>query len=367
MRHESIDDVRQASDMKLRREMVDKNQLTPRRDFLRTCAVSGWSATSGMQLIGPATLARAQAPASSSAAGAKPLKITPGQVIVPTDRMRRPWGELMSIDLATRTGKFRREGTDEVISFTVLPYAELYHHAAFGDLQDFRVGTRAIFRLHENKQGEWVWLTYIQDEMNFLFGHKEYYHVDRIDPDRGRLEVTDASADKSFVRTKGIILETDRETRFWSEGKAAQFADIQLGDKLRTETHGVGKGQTRVCWQVFLDDKSLGDFQAAQQAVHARRMAEEGLPGYVASCQDSILELTLFRETSALVSKLLRVDRPARVAPAGVDRKPNGPPITGVVKQIKPISGALTQVTLQLASSSESLAVGTLTRLWAAT
>jgi hypothetical protein len=34
---------------------------------------------------------------------AKPvLKISPGKVIIPFDRMRRIWGELVSIDLATR-------------------------------------------------------------------------------------------------------------------------------------------------------------------------------------------------------------------------------------------------------------------------
>ena len=113
---------------------------------------------------------------------AKPaLKITPGKVIIPFDKMQRPWGELISLDLATRTGKFRRESTDEVVSFTVMPYAELLHHATNGDLQDFRVGERAIFRLHENEKGEWVYLTYIQDEMNMMNGHKEYFHVDSID------------------------------------------------------------------------------------------------------------------------------------------------------------------------------------------
>ncbi len=40
------------------------------------------------------------------------LKITPGKVVVPTDRMQRPWGELISLDLETRTGKFRRESND---------------------------------------------------------------------------------------------------------------------------------------------------------------------------------------------------------------------------------------------------------------
>src|SRR5262245_30526508 len=78
---------------------------------------------------------------------AKPeKKITPGQPVVP-DRMRRLWGELISLDPATRTGKFRFEENDEVMNFVVMPYAELLHHAANGDLQDFIPGERAIFRL----------------------------------------------------------------------------------------------------------------------------------------------------------------------------------------------------------------------------
>src|SRR5262245_1606558 len=107
----------------------------------------------------------AKAPAPKVPAAKPPLKITPGQVIVPTDRMRRIWGELIQIDPKTRTGNFRNEGNDEVMTFTIMPYAELLHHAANGDIHDFRVGERAIFRLHENEEGKWVWLTYIQDEM----------------------------------------------------------------------------------------------------------------------------------------------------------------------------------------------------------
>jgi hypothetical protein len=83
-----------------------------------------------------------------------PLKITPGKVIVPTDAMKRIWGELLTLDLKNRTGTFRNESNDEVMSFTVLPYAELLHHAAFGDLQDFKIGERAIFRLHQNDEGK---------------------------------------------------------------------------------------------------------------------------------------------------------------------------------------------------------------------
>ncbi len=178
----------------------------------------------------PAPSAAAPAATAPPATAEKPkLQIIPGKVIVPTDNMRRPWGELISLDLKTRTGTFRNESTDQVQAFIVMPYAELWHHATRGDLQDYRVGERAIFRLHPNEKDEWVWLTYIQDEMNFLNGHKEYYWVDSIDAPNGKIEVTDANVDKSYVRTKGIILETDADTRYWRQGEPASFKDIQVG------------------------------------------------------------------------------------------------------------------------------------------
>src|SRR6185436_14795185 len=104
------------------------------------------------------------------------------------------------VDLKTRTGTFRKDGTDEVMSFTVLPYAELLHHAAFGDLEDFRIGERVIFRLHQNDEGKWIWLTYIQDEMNMLNGHKEYFVVDRLDADKKEIEYTQTNVETKWVR-----------------------------------------------------------------------------------------------------------------------------------------------------------------------
>ena len=74
------------------------------------------------------------------------LKITPGQVIVPTDAMRRIGGELVSVDLKTRTGTFRKEGTNEIISFTMLPYAALENLLSAEENLDIldRVGSPAV-------------------------------------------------------------------------------------------------------------------------------------------------------------------------------------------------------------------------------
>ncbi len=306
------------------------------------------------------TLSAADVPAKP------PLKIIPGQVIIPTQTggMRRPWGELLSVDLATRTGKFRNEGDDSVTSFAVMPYAELLHHAASGDLQDFRIGERAIFRLHENDKGEWVWLTYIQDEMNMMNGHKEYFYVDRMDAAKRSLDCTWANFDKSFVRQTNVVIETDGETRFWKAGAAAKFSDIKLGDKLRTKTHGVGKGKTRMAWEVFLDDESLVKFQTEQKASHAQRITKEGAPGYVDEASGKELRLTLFNEGSD-IAKQLKPGKAIRVAPAGVDRKPLTAPLTGTVT-VAVTKGRECKVTLTLSAAETKFQPAGLARLWLA-
>lgn len=310
-------------------------------------------------------VAPAAAPNALAPADAPKLRIIPGKVLVPTGKgeMRRIWGELVSLDRKTRTGTFRNESNDEVMSFVVMPYAELLHHATLGDLQDFRVGERAIFRLHENDSGQWVWLTYIQDEMRFLHGHKEYYWVDKIDADKRQFECTDANADKSDVRMSGIILQTDGETRFWRNGEQVSFADVHVGDKLRTKTHGVGKGKDRVCWEVFLDEASVEKFLAAQNQVHRERMIAEGLPGYVDEVQPGRVAITLFPEGGDLIGKLAPKAK-VRVAPAGVDRQPTSEPIDAVVEEIKP-NGRVKTVTLKLDQPAGSkFEVTGLARLW---
>ncbi len=316
-----------------------------------------------LSFLGVVALSAVAAHGAEPAAPAKPVqKITPGKVIVPTDAMRRIWGELVSIDLKTRTGTFRKEGTDELMPFTVLPYAELLHHAAFGDLQDFRIGVRAIFRMHEAEDGQWTWLTYIQDQMNMMNGHKEYFHVDAIDAAGSQFTVTQASADLSYVREKGIVLSTDPETKYWKNAQPAKFADIAVGDRLRTETHGVGKGKVQMCWNVFLDDESLLKFQSEQKLLESKRLAVEGAPGYVDSNEGALLELTLFQEAGD-TSRAAAVGKKVRVASAGVDRKPTGEPLDGTIVAAK-MQGNLGKVTVQLGGEAKGFAVSGLARLW---
>lgn len=298
-------------------------------------------------------------------------EITPGQVIIPFEKMRRIWGELVSVDLATRTGTFRAEGDDAIYRFAVMPYAEMLHHATNGELNDFQIGERAIFRLHVNEQGEWYWLTYIQDEMNMLRGHQEYYIVESLDPENGQIGFTWGKADKSFVRQEGLFLDTDKETKFWKAGKSATFADIKIGDTLRAKTHGIGKGQSRVAWHVFLDDESLDAFRDQQVAVHSARIAKEGAPGYVDQAESGKLTLTMFREGSEFVDKLVSGIKKAKgepltvqVAPTDASLQPSADAITATVVSCEKASGGLYQLVLQTTADASKFHVTQVARVW---
>jgi len=269
--------------------------------------------------------------------------VPPGQAIVPADS-RKPWGELVSLDLENRTGTFRNEATDERMDFVVEPYAELLHHGADGDLQDFTVGERAIFRIHPGEEGRPWRLTYIQSEMNFLNGHKEFYFVDAVDRETGRLTCRQAKADQSFVRTNELFIDVDDETKYFRGGKPATFADVQVGTPLQTKTHGIGRGKDRLAKLVFLDVESLQKFQAEQQAVHARRMRDEGLPGFVDTIDGGTATLTLFREAGSWAKKL-KPGMTVRLAATGPDRQAQGEPIEAQISSAR-MQGVLGKVSI---------------------
>lgn len=266
------------------------------------CFLPGWL----VLVIGTVAAAEPAAPPTS--------KIKPGEAIIPVGKgeQRLILGELVSLDLKNRTGTFRFEHNDMLAPFTVLPYAVLMHHAASGDLQDFRIGERCLFRLHQDTEGKWTWLTYIGDEMAYLATHDSFLWVDALDPAKREITISRGNAAKTQWGEKGVVLTTDADTHYWQFGKPAAFENIKVGARLRTRTHGVGKGQTRVCWDVFLDDESFQKFREEQKAVHAKRMELEGVTGYVDVQDGKQIRLTMFIETQLGQERFIDLEECAR-------------------------------------------------------
>jgi hypothetical protein len=118
-----------------------------------------------------------------------------------------------------------------------------------------------------------------------------------------------------------------------------------------------------MCWEIFLDDASLAKCQSEQQAAHKKRMAAEGLPGYVDAREGEKLRLTLFQEAREL-ARDLKPGQAVRVAPAGVDRKPTAAAVEGVVSGSKPV-GSLTEVTITLQGrGGDAFQPTAVARLW---
>jgi len=153
-----------------------------------------------------------------------------------------------------------------------------------------------------------------------------------------------------------------KDTRYWKNGQPAKFADIKVGDKLRTKTHEIGKGKAQMCWEVFLDDESLLKLQTEQKAVQSQRFKEEGAPGYIDKLSGIELKLTLFQEGGEF-SRALKSGQKILVAPAGVDRKPTIAPVNGIVAEAK-LAGNLGKVTIILDAASTAFPVGDVVRLW---
>ena len=158
------------------------------------------------------------------------------------------------------------------------------------------------------------------------------------------------------------MISTDSATLYWKDAQPAKFGDIKVGDKIRTETHGIGKGKTQMCWNVFIDDASLLKFQNEQKALETKRLADEGAPGYIDTLSGTALELTLFQEAGD-IARAMKAGQKVQVAPAGVDRKSTATPVTGTVSAIK-MAGNLGKVTVTLDAASTAFPVGDVARLW---
>ncbi len=93
-------------------------------------------------------------------------------------------------------------------------------------------------------------------------------------------------------------------------------------------------------------------------------MQKEGSPGYVDEVNGTAMQLTLFAE-GADQNKRLKIGTVVRVAPAGVDRKPNAQPVDAKVISTK-ANGKQTEVKLEFGAAAAGFQPTGLARVWIA-
>lgn len=281
-------------------------------------------------------------------------KPPPPRILPPGDTRRdvavqKPRGELTSYDPATRTGTFKTSTDGSIRSFTALPHVLCQHHGALGDMNDYRIGERLRFMLHEGEDGQWNRLGLVAEELEELIAHDEPYFVDKLDADKGILICTRRNRAGDKIVWPGMVIATDQDTRYWREGKPdAKFADLTVGMPLFIKTHGGTGLLERTAWEVLMDQASVEHFKTEQMQALKQRLTTEGLPGYIDSASEKEVRLTLFPEVMSVIlgqtsgakaapaQRALKAKQSVRLAVAGPDRAARGDRVTGNVTLLRP-------------------------------
>src|SRR5436190_9224876 len=82
---------------------------------------------------------------------AERYRLQPGE-FPPLHSEQRVNGELVEADFIHRTGEFRKDGTGELVDFSLTPYAVIHYRNAEADLRDIPLGTRCEFFLYQDNK-----------------------------------------------------------------------------------------------------------------------------------------------------------------------------------------------------------------------
>jgi hypothetical protein len=258
-------------------------------------------------------------------------------------------GELLSYDPATRAGTFKSSADGAIVGFTALPHVLCQHHGALGDMNDYRIGERLRFMLHEGEDGQWNRLGLVAEELEELVAHDEPYFVDKLDGDKGILICTRRNRAGDKIVWPGMVITTDQDTRYWREGRPdAKFADLTVGMPLFMKTHGGTGLLARTAWEVLMDKASVEHFKTEQLQALKQRLTTEGLPGYIDNASEKEVRLTLFPEVMSVIlgqtsgakaapaQRALQAKQSVQLALAGPDRAAKGDRVTGKVTLLRP-------------------------------
>ena len=206
-------------------------------------------------------------------------------------------GELVKADAAAHSGQFRKEGTDELVDFTLtdegtvvaltkatpadrgMPHydevpATVRYLGGEATLAEIPPGTRCRFHLFQDDKGQFTRASLVTDEFSYLTQNHVTWVVEKLRTAEGKLDatrrmpkVTDYNGDlqqpHDIARTE---LRLDPATRVWKGDKQVKLSDIAVGDELLINTTGEAPGRPAHCTEVWIGT----DTHAAVIAAHTK-------------------------------------------------------------------------------------------------
>jgi len=192
-------------------------------------------------------------------------------------------GELVKVDVAKRSGQFRRDRTAELVEFTLtdegstvaantnkvgdqgpsryqdLP-ASVRYLAGDASLAEVPPGTRCRFYLYQDEKGNFTRASLVSDEFSHLALQNMTCWVEALKLGEGKLHVTsripqvkdyngDIQQPPDIARAELLV---DTSTRVWKGDKQVKLSEIAVGDALLVNVSGESPGKPSRCTEIWI-------------------------------------------------------------------------------------------------------------------
>ena len=225
-------------------------------------------------------------------------------------------GELLKVDVAHRSGRFRTDRTGELVDFTMPPYGAVMALNTEGDLRDLSPGTRYHFFLHQDDRGVFTRAAVIMDEFTDLASNDLSYRVDAIELEEGRLLLAQRHArvknDKEdLIQPPDFgrgVFAVDATTRVWKDDKRIELGTLAVGDDLLVNLSGRTATSRGVCTDLWVNAGAQKLASDRQRAKHEALLKESGPPAWIDRVEGTTLTITFFAQSRKDLLALLNKD-----------------------------------------------------------
>jgi hypothetical protein len=168
-------------------------------------------------------------------------------------------GELVAVDTARRSGRFRADRTGAAVDFSLTPSGTVRYLNVEADLSAIPVGTRCRFGLYQDEAGAFTRAGSVTDEATHLLANGATWRVEASDLPAGKLHaarqppgVKNDQGDPEQPPDIGRAeLRFGPDTRFWKGDRRVRAEALAAGDLLLVNVTGERPGHPSLCTDVW--------------------------------------------------------------------------------------------------------------------
>lgn len=271
----------------------------------------------------------------------------------------RGWYFWKSFNPQTMEAIVSRESSGEPIKTRVLPWATTYRHLAYGaspgDLLD---GERVNLFFNPDENHQRGYMVHYQDEICQMKGHGHIWEITEVAGDKKSFKAR-VLAGKKPLDPNILAFSISPDCMVWKSGQIIANASPNPGDTLYM-TWCLRDSQ-RVVMQL-VDEASLEEIKARQQALIAKRLASDGMAGYVESVEGKKVLFTIYSTYWAQAGQLKPMQQVQLLVPGEKGKAPAQPIAAKVLSQKNrgTYGSGFNEVTLELLREADSLALSRL-------